>query len=251
MLGVAASEVARSRAERGHTGIQGLLQDAGGAEDAPPRPRSRRPTGSWRASFTPTATPATRPPRRRFKEINEANEVLADPKKRQQYDMLGSNWEQFARPAGRARRPRVSAAATRSGRAGPSPASAGRPGRQRPLRVPHGRRRRTSRTSSTRSSAACGGRPAASPARRGRAENPADGRRPPSGQSARGPALPAPVRSGRSRRGRLRRQTAGSGAAAAANPARPRTSRPRWTSPSRRPSTARRASSRSATAASR
>ena len=103
----------------------------------PPRPTSSAPIASSPGSITPIVKPGDTASERRFKEINEANEVLSDPDKRKRYDQVGANWEAYTRAAGAtggdpfgARQP------VRRVR---------RPGRRRPLRVPHVGRRRLQR----------------------------------------------------------------------------------------------------------
>ncbi|MCB0600187.1 MAG: J domain-containing protein [Saprospiraceae bacterium] len=69
-------------------------QILGVAKDASPQ-EIKKAFRKLAAKYHPDKNPGNKAAEEKFKEINEANEVLSDADKRKKYDTLGSNWEYY------------------------------------------------------------------------------------------------------------------------------------------------------------
>jgi curved DNA-binding protein len=68
--------------------ILGISKDASQAE-------VKKAFRKLAVKYHPDKNPGDKKAEERFKEANEANEVLGDPEKRKKYDELGANWKQY------------------------------------------------------------------------------------------------------------------------------------------------------------
>lgn len=73
--------------------ILGISKDAG-IEDI------KKAYRKLAVKYHPDKNPGNKQAEEKFKEVNEANDVLSDPEKRKKYDRFGENWQQFEKAEG-------------------------------------------------------------------------------------------------------------------------------------------------------